>query len=74
MGRRALGLSPRRKDFLRPDSVPKEGEIEAFDAGWNAHYEGLARETVKVLAIADVHGWALLAWDTRQLISTRRAK
>lgn len=55
-----------REPLLRPDSVPKLGEIEPFDAGWNAHEIGLDRDTVRVLA-ADP-GWALLGYDARDLI------
>lgn len=51
----------------RPDSVPREGEIGAFDAGWNAHEVGLERETVRLLSQPDALGWALLGYDTRAL-------
>lgn len=54
----------------RPRSVPAVGVVPAFDAGWNAHEKGLSRETVRVLA-ADP-GWALLGWDTRELLSQQR--
>lgn len=56
-------------DYERPDSVPAEGVIEPFDAGWNAHRVGLDRRSVEVLA-ADP-GWALLGYDTRALIADR---
>lgn len=56
-------------DVERPASVPAEGVIEPFDAGWDGHRMGLARETVQLLA-ADP-GWALLGWDTRNLIVER---
>lgn len=53
----------------RPPSVPKPGQIPAFDAGWNAHEIGIDRATARVLA-ADPQ-WALLAWDCRALIASR---
>jgi hypothetical protein len=53
----------------RTDAMPKVGQIEPFDAGWNAHALGIARETVRVLA-ADP-GWALLGWDCRQSLLAR---
>lgn len=59
----------------RPPSVPAEGVIEAFDAGWRAHEVGLDRETVRVLSSTEyVRGWALLAWDVRQKLVERREK
>jgi hypothetical protein len=51
----------------RPPSVPKEGEIAPFDAGWHAHEVGLDRDTVRVLA-ADP-GWALLGYDAREKVT-----
>lgn len=50
----------------RPISVPKEGEVPSFDAGWNAHQIGISRESVRVLA-ADP-GWALLGYDARATV------
>lgn len=51
----------------RPASVPAEGQIDAFDAGWQAHETGLGRETVRVLSPTHfAREWALLAWDVRQ--------
>jgi len=47
----------------RPASVPKPGEVESFDAGWNAHEIGLSRDTVRFLAVDP--GWALLGYDSR---------
>lgn len=57
---------------VRAASVPAEGQIPAFDAGWDAHALGLERETVRVLTPPSGRAWALLAWDTRQL-SVERA-
>lgn len=54
----------------RPDACPREGQIEPFDAGWNAHEVGLSRETVRVLASDP--GWALLGWDIREHVATNR--
>jgi hypothetical protein len=56
--------------IARPDSCPRPGVIEAFDAGWNAHEVGLERETVAVFA-ADpaARPWALMAWDVRQKLA-----
>jgi hypothetical protein len=56
-------------EVQRPASVPAEGVIAPFDAGWEAHAAGLERETVSVLA-AD-RSWALLGWDCRALSSAR---
>ena len=53
--------------IVRPTACPREGQIKPFDAGWHAHEVGLSRETVRVLA-ADP-GWALLGWDTRNLVA-----
>jgi hypothetical protein len=53
------------KIIERPQSVPREGQVPAFDAGWNAHRLGLERETVRVLTPASGRGWALLGWDVR---------
>ena len=56
----------------RPDSVPREGQVDAFDAGWNAHEKGLGRETVRVLSpTEDARRWALMAWDVRALLAAR---
>ncbi len=55
----------------RPNSAPAEGVIGAFDAGWNAHRVGLARETVQVLTPPDARAWALMAWDIRNLEAKR---
>lgn len=54
-------------DVRRPDSVPSEGRIAPFDAGWDAHRSGLSRASVAVFA-AD-RGWALLGWDARNTAS-----
>jgi hypothetical protein len=52
----------------RPEACPKEGELEAFDVGWEAHEVGLSRETVKMLSPSEyVRMWALLAYDIREL-------
>lgn len=48
---------------VRPPSVPKEGDVPAFDAGWEAHEIGLARDTVAALAAEP--RWALLGYDCR---------
>lgn len=50
----------------RPISCPAPGIVPAFDAGWNAHEIGLARETVELLAVSP---WALLGYDARQTVS-----
>jgi hypothetical protein len=55
----------------RPAAAPREGEVAAFDAGWNAHEVGLERETVRVLAAGPGRDWALLAWDTREALARR---
>jgi hypothetical protein len=55
----------------RPDSCPKEGQIEAFDAGWNAAKVGLSRETVAVISHPSAKEWALLAWDAYRLIERK---
>lgn len=51
--------------------LPQEGEIEAFDAGWNASEAGLDRQTVAVLTPPSGRGWALLGWDARETIQRR---
>lgn len=56
-------------EVARPPSVPAEGQIEAFDAGWDAQEVGLDRETVAVLAHPSGRSWALLGWDSRALAS-----
>ena len=53
----------------RPDSCPREGQIEAFDAGWNAHEVGLSRETTRVFSASP--DWAVLAWDVRNNLASR---
>lgn len=53
----------------RPSSAPREGQIDAFDAGWNAHEVGLERETVELFAHPRGRGWALLAYDMREVLS-----
>lgn len=55
--------------LARPEACPKPGQVEPFDAGWNAHEVGLSRRTVELLA-AD-KGWALLGYDTRALVAER---
>lgn len=49
----------------RTDAMPREGLVEPFDAGWNAHEVGLDRETVEVLSQPDARKWALLGYDCR---------
>jgi hypothetical protein len=56
-------------DVGRPDACPKEGQVESFDAGWNAHKVGLGRKTVEVLS--PDRGWALLGYDTRAMVAAR---
>ncbi len=58
----------------RPPSVPPEGVVPAFDAGWNAAEVGLSRETVAVIAAPDAHGWALIGYDTCKLAERRSAE
>lgn len=53
----------------RPASCPEEGQIEAFDAGWNAHEVGLGRESVELFAHPAGRAWALMAWDIREKVS-----
>jgi len=58
----------RPPDVERADSMPKEGTIPGFDAGWNAHRAGLDRESIKVFAglgVRDWLNWCLLGWDAR---------
>lgn len=56
----------------RPDSCPREGQIEAFDAGWNAHEVGLSRKAAEVFSPSKyASAWAVLAWDVRDAISKR---
>jgi hypothetical protein len=55
-------------DVERPAAAPREGQIQPYDAGWNAHRVGLERSTVE--ALARDRGWALLGYDSRHL-STR---
>jgi hypothetical protein len=57
----------------RPYTAPKEGVVEAFDAGWNAHSLGMSRETVRVLTPPSGVEWALLAWDIRDVEAKRAA-
>ena len=40
--------------------------MPAFDAGWNAHEQGIARETV-MLAPPSGRRLALLGWDVRRI-------
>ena len=54
--------------LARPSSVPAEGQVPAFDAGWNAHRLGLERETVEVLSHPGGREWALMGWDVRAKI------
>ena len=49
----------------RPPSCPREGEIEAFDAGWNAQETGIGRGTVEALVPKSGVKWALFGWDVR---------
>lgn len=50
----------------RPRSVPSEGQIAPFDAGWNSHELGLERRTVELLTEgSDGRNWALLGYDAR---------
>jgi len=56
----------------RPDSCPKEGQIAAFDAGWNAHEVGLSRTTTEMFSPSEYAAkWALVAWDVREELSKR---
>jgi hypothetical protein len=59
-------------DVPRPDSVPKEGMVEAFDAGWNAHRRGLERTTVQVMTPVSGLKWALLGYDCRETVTKVR--
>jgi hypothetical protein len=43
--------------------------VGAFDEGWNAHREGLGRETVRLLAERTGRDWALLGWDMREQLT-----
>lgn len=61
-------------DVERPRSVPAEGEIEAFDAGWNGHRVGLGRRSVELFTPASGRPWALLGYDTRALVIERRSR
>jgi hypothetical protein len=45
--------------------MPKEGQIEAFDAGWHAHEIGFERNTVILLAQPSALGWAVMGYDCR---------
>jgi hypothetical protein len=56
-------------DIKRTDAMPKEGVVKAFDAGWYAHEVGISRDTVLVITPDSGVGWAVLAWDCRQLLS-----
>jgi len=58
-------------EIERGSSMPKEGVVPAFDAGWNAHEVGLERNTVSVLAHPTGREWALMGWDSRQLVADR---
>lgn len=58
----------------RPAAAPREGQIEAFDAGWNAHETGLERESVRVFTPPTGQGWALLGWDMRETLSRGESK
>ena len=51
-------------DVQRPDACPKPGQVQAFDAGWEAHEKGISRESVRVFT--NGNGMALLAWDIRE--------
>lgn len=53
-------------------AMPKEGVVEAFDAGWNAHKVGLSRRTVEVITHPFGRDWALMAWDCRELLLAAR--
>ena len=61
-------------EIVRPPSLPVEGQIDAFDAGWDAHATGLERETVEVLVPLSGLGWALLGWDARAALAGKDAK
>lgn len=52
-------------DYERPASCPKPGEVEAFDAGWNAHRAGISLKTVEVLS----GGMASVAWKAREYMA-----
>lgn len=67
-----MPLSVEGPDFERPPSVPTRGLVRAYDAGWDAHRLGLARDTVAALAPPSGRDWALLGWDTRALIAQRQ--
>lgn len=55
--------------LLRPNSCPVEGQIEAYDAGWNAFEVGLDRSTVLALAQPSAKAWAVLGYDTASLVA-----
>lgn len=59
-----------KPDYPRPSSVPAEGVVAPFDAGWEAHAVGLERKTVEIFS-PDPE-WALLGWDTRALIESKQ--
>jgi len=60
------------EEILRTAAMPAKGVIEPFDAGWEAHVVGLDRATVEALALDP--GWALLGWDSRDLLARREAR
>ena len=68
----APSTDPVYDDIERPAACPREGQIEPFDAGWNAHRVGIGRATVEVLA--NDPGWALLGWDSRDLLARGGAR
>lgn len=55
--------------MIRPRSVPTEGVVPAFDAGWNAHEVGLSLSTVLTFAPASGRGWAVLGWKAREAVA-----
>lgn len=61
-----------RDGIVRPSSVPAEGEVEPFDAGWDSHAMGLARATVELVSAEP--RWALLGYDCRAQLATGLAR